>query len=130
MNMEDFEKQLQQLPMRPVPAEWREQIMDAARPVLDQQPTSRWRELLWPCPQAWAGLATVWVVILVLNMVAHEPVQVAKAAHVSPPQEVLMALREQRRLFVELVGPFPPAKQSETFIPRPRSEISHRTVAV
>jgi len=137
MNTDDFEKQLEHQPMRQIPAAWRREILDAAGSIhnpqlstVSSQRTSWWRELLWPCPQAWAGLAAVWLLILGLNAATREPARVAKTAHASPPREVLMALREQRRLFVELVEPFPPAEQVKTFIPRPRSEISHRTVTV
>jgi hypothetical protein len=137
MKPDDFEKQLQRHPLRAISGDWRGELLDAAGragdhqlSVLKPQPTPWWHELLWPCPRAWAGLSAVWVVILVLNAATREPVQVAKAERVSPPREVLMALREQRRLFVQLVGPSPPAEQPKTFIPRPRSAISHRTVTV
>jgi len=134
---DDFEKHLERQPMRQIPAEWRGEILDAAcragdhqLSTINPQPISWWHELLWPCPRVWAGLAAAWAVILVLNAATREPVHVAKAAHAPPPREILMALREQRRLFVELVEASPPAEQSKTFTPRPRSEIPRRTVTV
>src|SRR5438128_12600352 len=91
MNADDFEKRLQRRSMRPVPREWRGEILDAARragdhqlSTINPQPASWWRELLWPCPQAWAGLAAAWVLILALNAATRDPVQVAKTAKATP----------------------------------------------
>src|SRR5438552_14253870 len=103
MNADDFDKRLQRQTLRPIPHEWRSEILDAARRADDpqpstfnSQPTSWWRELLWPCPQAWAGLAAAWVLILALNAATREPVQVANSAGAPTAREVLMALKEQK----------------------------------
>ena len=137
MNADDFEKRLQRRSMRPVPREWRGEILGAARragdhqpSTINPQPTSWWRELLWPCPQAWAGLAAAWVLILALNAATREPVQVATAQSTPPAREVLMALKERRRLLAELAGPPVQVEPQKPLAPRPRSELSHRTVAV
>ena len=137
MNTDDFEKRLQRQPVRPVPREWRGEILDAARRAgghqpspLNSQPTSWWRELLWPCPQAWAGLAAAWVLILALNAATREPVQVATARSTPPAREVLMALKERRRLLAELAGSPAQVEPQKPLAPKPRSELSHRTVAV
>lgn len=110
MNSDDFEKRLQRQTFRKVPANWRDEILSAAKTksvsipsAPDLQRTSWWRELLWPCPQAWGGLAAVWLIILTLNFAMREPrIEMAKAAPPSP--EVVAALREQRRLYLELAG--------------------------
>src|SRR3989442_4505463 len=137
MNTDDFEKRLQRQSMRPVPREWRGEILDAVRrarghqlSTIHPQPTSWWRKLLWPCPQAWAGLAAAWVLILALNAATREPVQVATAQSTPPAREVLMALKERRRLLAELAGPPAQVEPQKPLAPRPRSELSHRTVAV
>ena len=137
MNTDDFEKRLQRQSMRPVPREWRGEILGAARRAgghqpspLNPQPTSWWRELLWPCPQAWAGLAAAWVLILALNAATREPVQVATAQSTPPAREVLMALKERRRLLVELAGPPVQVEPPKPFVPKPRSQLSQRTFAV
>ena len=149
MNTDDFERRLQRESMRPIPREWRGEILDAARracnsqlstlrskataedgSTLNPQPTSWWREWLWPCPQAWAGLAAAWVLILALNAATREPVQVATARNTPPAREVLMALKERRRLLAELAGPPAQVEPQKPLAPRPRSELSHRTVAV
>jgi hypothetical protein len=136
MNMDDFEKRLQSQDVRPIPREWRGEILNAARRAgghsvsrVNPQATSWWRELLWPCPQAWAGLASAWVLILGLNAATREPVQVATVQSTPPAREVLMALKERRRLLAELVGSPAQVEPQKPLAPRPRSELSQRTVA-
>ena len=140
MNSNDFEKRLQRQPMRRVPAEWRANILSAARQAASLQHAPRTTHhaspsllstlhhqlttLLWPHPAAWAGLAAVWLVILGLNhMTQDAPTRVAR--HVSPPSpEVFMAFQEQQRLLIELIGPreIPAAERPKAALPRPRSE--------
>ena len=136
MNTDDFEKRLRRLPMRNVPFEWRGDILEAARragdpqlSAINPQPDAWWRELLWPCPQAWVGLAALWVLILALNAATREPVQVATAQSTPPAREVLMALKERRRLLAELAGSPAQVEPQKPLAPRPRSELSQRTVA-
>ena len=90
MKTDDFEKQLQEQPMRQVPGHWRGQILQAAKAVKDEsraaagaRQNGSWiYQLLWPCPQAWGALAAIWVVVLFLSGVARETsvqtVQIAK----------------------------------------------------
>ena len=135
--MDDFEKRLKRQSMRPMPGEWRGEILGAARraggdrpSTVTPQATSWWRGLLWPCPQAWAGLAAVWGVILLLNLASRDPVQVAKSSNTVPAQELLIALGEHRRLLAELIGTPPVIEPVKPFGPRPRSDISHPTFPV
>ena len=138
MNTDDFEQQLQRQPIRPMPGEWREDILRTAaktrlNPQLstpNSQPSSWWRELLWPCPQAWAGLAAVWVLILVLNEAARDPVQIAKASKAVPAPEMLMSLQEHRRLLADLIESPTAVEPPKPSKPRPRSESSRRFIAV
>ena len=136
MNTDDFEERLRRLSMRPIPRQWRGEILDAARrassqpPILSPQPTAWWREWLWPCPQAWAGLAAAWVLILALNAAMRDPVQVVKTSKAAPAPELLTALREHRRLLTELIGAPTVVGTSKPFEPRPRSDLSHQTAAV
>src|SRR6266496_3205328 len=121
MNLDDFEQELKRRPMPALPPGWREGILKAARSATDgslQEPRRRaagwWRELLWPCPQAWAGLAAVWVAIFVLHLTndsGFSPVQHTTAA---PSPEIRAVLLEQQRLFSELLPP------SETTAVKPR----------
>src|SRR5260221_11867412 len=112
MNPEDFEKQLERQPVRTVPADWRAGILQAANAAVPQpstsnsQPISWWRELFWPCPQAWAGLAAVWVVILAIHFLSAEPAEaVAKTTTPPSPQE-MMVLKEQKQMMAKLMETF------------------------
>ena len=127
--------------MRSIPGEWRDEILSVAAGVSRRHSPSHestfaaptkvwWRELLWPCPQAWAGLAAVWGVILVLNLASRDPVEAAKTSKAAPAPKLLIALREHRRLLAELIGSTTVLESPKPFEPRPRSEISHPIVSV
>ena len=83
---------------------------------------SFWRELILPRPQAWAGLAAVWVLILALKLSTHDPSHVVTSKSSVPP-EVIAELRQQKHLFAELAGipQLPDVQPSKPFPPRPRS---------
>jgi len=127
MKPEDFEKQLQRQPLREVPTEWRAEILRSARAARSSPVTSHdvawWREWLWPSPQAWAGLAAVWMVILGLNATAPAgPGAVAKRSP-APSVEADATLAAQRRELARLLDnnfaePTPAPKSP----PGPRSE--------
>ena len=86
---------------------------------------SWWRELLWPCPQAWAGLAAVWVVIIGLHLMAGaEPGGTVRVTAIAASPELLAVLAEQRQLVNELLpAPEPPPSRRRTDpADRPRSQ--------
>jgi hypothetical protein len=138
MNPDDFERQLQRQSFRPAPVEWRKEILAAAAGAATAQPppkptllcalNARLSSLLWPCPQAWAGLAALWVVILAVNLSSREgkPTTAANSAtHSSGTVAGLFGLWRQRE--IELAGldglfsqPMTPPPQPA--LPRPRSE--------
>lgn len=131
MNTDDFEKRLQQQPMRQIPAEWRHEILQNAKSSLlsRQSPsvthqTPWWKDLLWPCPQAWVGLAAVWLVILGLNFEfkSHQAPQLAKNS--TPVPDFLAIMQEQQRLMTELVDSHQPAvaERPKMFRFGPRSQ--------
>jgi hypothetical protein len=131
MNTDDFEEQLQRQPIRPVPGEWRSEILSAAQRLADQEtrithPAPRmswWRELLWPCPQAWAGLAAAWVIILAINSTSPGDATTIAKRPAPPAPETLLALREQRRLLTELIAPVTDVPEpAKAHAPRPRSD--------
>jgi hypothetical protein len=64
----DFEESLRRQSIRPVPAQWRGEILRAARAQPAASPW--WREWLWPHPQAWGALAAAWGIIILLHVAA------------------------------------------------------------
>lgn len=137
MKPEDFESQLQHQPLRGLPAEWRTEILSAAKEAVEQDEIADvvshapwWRELLWPCPQAWAGLAVVWVVILGLNWANNRPAdgQALQARRELTPEE-RMAFIEQRKLVATLLEPqavvtLPPTEKVHP--PRSEADVDRR----
>ncbi len=135
MNPADFEHRLTRQPLRPVPAAWRDEVL--ARAAAFQSPSplsqlstfnSQLRSWLWPCPQAWAALAAVWVLLLAVNFSTRDrsaPNTVsANALPVMP-----YAWREQQKLLAELFPPeplAPPRRRVQpvpALSPAPRSEL-------
>jgi len=139
MNDKDqFEKRLQELPQRPIPAAWRQQILSAAteatssrrlrsavRPTLLSNLSTNFTRLLWPHPTAWAALAAVWFLVLGLNFAAREPAR-PEAAHAMVPAspQMLEMLRQQQQMLAELAGSLerPEASHHKVFFPQPRSQ--------
>src|SRR5690349_7998505 len=111
---DDFEKHLQRQPLRKIPSDWREQILQKAKSSPDSSFVIRHSFLstlnaqlatvLWPHPKAWAGLAAVWLVIAAAQFATGDiTIQVAKK-YQPPTPESLVILQQQQRLLAELVG--------------------------
>ena len=135
MNPDPFEHRLTRQPLRPVPAAWRDEILARAGDLQSPSATSQLstfnsqlREWLWPCPQAWAALAAVWVLLLAVNFTDDsKPARSAQAAVKVSPAELRYVWREQQRLLAELFPPEPIAPPPRTQPPpalpaAPRSE--------
>jgi hypothetical protein len=135
--MENFEQRLSRQLLRQVPPEWRAEILAAARDAqttCHPSPVTRhnWlatfnqqlSTLFWPHPKAWAGLAAVWIFIFAVNFSMRDssPRLAEKSAPPSP--EVIVELRQQQRLFAELIGPREErdAGRSKTYKSHPRTE--------
>jgi hypothetical protein len=118
MNSE-FENKLQSQPMREIPPHWRAKILAAAQPK-----PARWREWFWPCPQAWATLGAVWILIFAVNIGAGK--SPSPTAQATPPlsHEALLEFRQQQEILAELIFPMeaPEAEPPKPALPR-RSEI-------
>jgi hypothetical protein len=138
---EPFERRLSRQPPREIPTHWRAEILSAAQAAgpqpstLDPRPSllsiliAQLSAVLRPHPQAWAGLAAAWVVILTLQLTSRDPTEVVARNPPPPSPEMLMVLRQQKLLLAELVErPEPRAAEQPKALPlRPRSDRSHKT---
>jgi hypothetical protein len=147
MNPDEFEQDVQRRTIRPVPAEWRTEILRIAKsvaadtnhvprtiPSLLSSINHHLSSLLWPSPLAWGGLAALWMVAAVFIYASSgdsEHARVEANAN-SPSTELKMALREQRRTLAQLLESpeMPVAEPPKSFVPRPRGEIKLETVIV
>ncbi|HTV63474.1 MAG TPA: hypothetical protein VMH30_12985 [Verrucomicrobiae bacterium] len=111
--MDQFEQRLSRQPLRQVPAEWRSGILAgaaAAAPRAVSSPSflsilnSRLSTVLWPCPQAWAGLAAIWIFIFVANFSMRDDKSAVAEKSPPPSPQMLAELRQQRRMMAELIG--------------------------
>ena len=89
------------------------------------RPMPWWRESLWPSPQAWAGLAAIWVLLAGVSFAVREPASVAATHQVRPPSpELRLVLQQQRQMLAELGG-MPERfvrEQPQAPAPKPRSK--------
>jgi hypothetical protein len=132
---EQLERRLSRQPLRQIPAEWRAEIVGRASslspsvkarkietgkmPVL----LSICRDLLWPHPRAWAGLAAVWVLIFAVDFSMRDTSPVVAEKATPPSPEVIVELKQQQRMLAELIGSSQPrAAEPPKFLPLPRSE--------
>ena len=149
MNFDAFEQCLQRQPSRTIPSEWRAEMLSAAKaastaahaPHLNPEHrrdarrfqhgrsllstfNSQLSTLLWPSPAAWAGLAAIWVVILVVNSTSGGGTKELARKITPPAPEAIAAWKEQERLLTELIGrpEAPAADRPKPVAPRPRSE--------
>ena len=89
------------------------------------------RELIWPCHRAWAGLAVVWLAVLAFNTYHVERGTTIVVKSAPARSEMRLAFQEQRRVLAEIIGPKPraviakPPRRPNT---QPRSE--RRAVAM
>ena len=143
MKTDDFEQRLQRQPLRPIPTGWRAEILSHANDAphasrithqsflstLNHQLST----ILWPCPQAWAGLAAVWFIILTINFATGErPTAIARKQPPTSP-EMLMVLKEQEKILAELLTERSEPRESERPkppTPSPRSESRHEMMMI
>jgi hypothetical protein len=117
--MNEFEQRLRQVPVKPIPGEWRAEILAAAeakQPSLERgvHAASTWQaritailcSLFWPHPRAWAGLAAVWVVIAILHFSQPDDSPVLAEKSAPPSADTLADLRQQQQMLAELLGPY------------------------
>ncbi len=82
-----------------------------------------WRELFLPCRGIWAGLAAVWLVILVLNQATGEKRPQLAVVSSPPDKQVLAVLREQKEMLAQFIEPMIPSSAVRPKTPGPRGEL-------
>ncbi len=139
MITDDFEQRLQRVPLRPAPPEWRRESLSAARQsapapqavspanAMARWPAWLWRSL-WPCPQAWAGLAALWVVVAVLNVTLRDDSASRATLAPTPSSHLVMGFSEQQRLLAELIGNAEPILPPPPKVPAPRPHAERRSI--
>jgi|SRR5579883_70754 hypothetical protein len=141
MSTNDFEKRLQQQPLRPIPSHWRDEILGAAsgecaaRANLGDRKLSSvlillWRELIHPCPVAWSGMVGLWLMLWAVN--AHlrsgdEPE--LNSGQTASESQRIQSFKEARGVLVELTGPLEepgdnPARHTR---PKPHTQLATPT---
>jgi hypothetical protein len=129
--LEQFERRLKNQPLHQPPAEWRLEILSAAREAQPAANSSflsplhqRLVSLLWPHPVAWGGLAAVWILIVAAHVSLRDPVPVMAEKTPAPSPEAVAELQQQQHLLAELLGTYdvPAADRPKIFAPKPRSE--------
>lgn len=139
MKPDDLENQLRRQPFRPVPDDWRDEILGAARAAATSGSHSRienqrskiratwFRAIFWPNPAAWAGLAAAWVLVFALNNASVEPAQRMAGKPAAAPADIFMAMLRQQQELARLIEPSDtqPAEPPKS-PPRPRSELKNR----
>jgi hypothetical protein len=112
--------------MREIPGQWKAQIVAVAQP----QP-AWWREWLWPCPRAWAGLAAAWLVILGMNLAAGKNPSRPGTATLAFSRQELLELRQQQQMLAKLISPGEAAEtEPPRQVPAPRSERRITVIAI
>src|SRR5712691_6830537 len=104
MKPDDFEERVRRQPLRELRPEWRGEILSVARHAMASYPRSgatglraQIAALLWPCPQTWAGLAAIWLGILVVNFAITDKTETVAKKKV-PASTQMMVLREQQQI--------------------------------
>jgi hypothetical protein len=138
MKTERFEQRLQEQPLRQPPAEWRREILGAARLVNradDRLPATAhgwsWvalRQWLWPCPEAWAALAAAWIASAALSLATPSTPAASPEPEARLRPERIRGYVQERQLLSRLLEPAPPsspaAAPAPAVVPRPRTFLS------
>ena len=131
MNGERFEQELKRQALRPVPADWRQEILAAAREANVSKPREKevaagwWVGWVAFRRLAWGGLAAAWVLILGLNWAANRPGGEGAVEAVFSPAVVALAWQQSQQIAAGL-------DRAESWEPRaagterPRSAVTLR----
>ncbi len=102
MKLDEFEQKLRAQGRSEIPSAWRASILKAARAQTETEKVRWWRQLLWPHPAAWAGLASLWIAVFALEFASGSEERAESARPTVPPQLMVQALNERQRLWAEL----------------------------
>ena len=83
-----------------------------------------WLELVFPCRRVWAGLATVWILIFLINFSQRDNVSSVTGKPVRPGGPAISLQAQQRwmnELFADRSVPLE-AERPRNFAPKPRTE--------
>jgi hypothetical protein len=132
--MNDFESELKKQTVRQIPSHWRGQILSGAARDLSLAMRGRkaswsWRELFWPAPKVWAGIAAAWVLVFFLNVSSGTPAEITTVASSASGIDRVQGFEERRRLLVELLAPAESVEETP-LAPRRRSDKSPEAFAV
>jgi hypothetical protein len=141
--MNDFEQKILRQPLKEIPGDWRAEILANAKSAAVRRTTSASRPSLlsifnrqlstffWPHPKAWAGLAAIWIFIFAVNFLIRDKSPVIAEKVSLPSPEMVVELKQQQRLFAELIGAndLHDADRQKLFLPRPRSKRAEALVA-
>jgi hypothetical protein len=110
----DFENHLGKQPIKPVPADWKNDILREAHRSAPQQVRDasafeslrNWlRDLLWPSPAAWGGLAALWAVLLAIGSIpAGENAEMLGSSTPLTPRQVELVKQQKEWLREELAA--------------------------
>jgi hypothetical protein len=90
-----------------------------------------WRDWLWPCPQAWAGLAATWLIILGMNLAAGKNPSRPASQTLAVSRQLPMELRRQQQMLTSLIAPEETAKADQPkAVLTPRSDRRKTAIVV
>jgi len=104
MKGERFEQELKRQALRAVPADWRQEILAAAREANVNKPRGKevaagwWVGWVAFRRLAWGGLAAAWVLILGLNWAANRPGGEGAVEAVFSPAVVALAWQQSQQI--------------------------------
>ena len=103
---------------------WARAVQETGAPSALAQNVWRivWGELIRPSRYAWAGMAALWVAMLVINGQLSDPRSSNAGGRAASSQEMIQAWEEQNRVLAELAQPAFPVPAPPPYIPRPRSQ--------
>ncbi len=132
MKLDPFEHELSRQPLRAPPAEWRDSILRTANvgpePSGREAPTRWWRDLVWPSPLPWAGLAAFWVAILALRLDTPPAPKLAGTKPAASTSRVSLGLVQQRAWLDQVLEVPASVPAPNPSMPRPRSERTRHSV--